>query len=165
MKTQRIYGLKPKVWKNLIIISIFMAVVIYMGVNAPKKTKEMIHPIPERAYAMLDDVLNPIPSIVPLADAKTQEVSIAIIKKIWRKDWSIGVQIARCESGLKPDNFNGNNTNGTWDAGLFQVNQIHGISKENLMNPYANAGFAYALFTEQGIEPWRSSNHCHKLLK
>lgn len=100
----------------------------------------------------------------PLADETTQEASIKVIKKIWRRDWQIGVAIAKCEGGLRPNAFNGHNTNGTWDAGLFQVNQIHGIDKETLMNPYANAGYAYALYKEQGVQPWYSSNRCHGLL-
>lgn len=100
----------------------------------------------------------------PLADETTQEASIRVIKKVWRGDWKVGVLIAKCESGLRPNAFNGHNTNGTWDAGLFQVNTIHGIDKETLFNAYANAGYAYAIYNEQGVQPWYSSNRCHGLL-
>lgn len=109
--------------------------------------------VPEREY------VQPL-----LADETTQEASIKVIKKIWRRDWQIGVAIAKCEGGLRPNAFNGHNTNGTWDAGLFQINTIHGIDKETLFNPYANAGYAYALYKEQGVQPWYSSNRCHGLL-
>lgn len=95
-----------------------------------------------------------------LAPVSEQERNIAIIRKVWRRDAAIGIAIARCESGLRAEAFNGRNTNGTWDAGLFQVNTIHGIAKETLFEPYANAGFAYALYTEQGTTPWNSSKHC-----
>lgn len=105
--------------------------------------------VPERAY------VEP-----PLADESTQEQSIRVIKKVWRRDWQTGVAISKCESGLRPNAFNGHNTNGTWDAGLFQVNTIHGIDKETLFNPYANAGYAYALYKEQNLAPWYSSRHC-----
>lgn len=109
--------------------------------------------VPEREYVK-----------PPLADETTQEAMIKVIRKVWRRDWQTGVAIAKCESGLRPDAFNGHNTNGTWDAGLFQVNTIHGIDKETLFNPYANAGYAYAIYNEQGVQPWYSSNRCHGLL-
>ncbi len=95
-----------------------------------------------------------------LAELSERENSVRIIKKIWGRDWKTGVVIATCESGLRANAFNGHNTNGSWDAGLFQINSIHGWSKEELMNPIANAGIAYTKFVAQGTNPWYSSQSC-----
>lgn len=91
-----------------------------------------------------------------------RDEAIAIIKKVWRHDWKLGVALASCESGLRVTAINDSNTNGSTDTGLFQVNSIHGISREDLLNGYANAGYAYALYKEQGTNPWYSSEKCWK---
>lgn len=99
------------------------------------------------------------PTLAPVSE---REANIQIIKKIWGKDWETGVAIARCESGLRSEAFNGHNTNGTFDAGLFQINQIHNWTKEQLLDPVANTGIAYAKFVDQGTNPWYSSAKCWK---
>jgi hypothetical protein len=38
-----------------------------------------------------------------LADLPERAKNIAVIKRIWRKDWKIGVAIATCESGLRAE--------------------------------------------------------------
>ena len=94
------------------------------------------------------------------ATGSVREQSIAVIKKVWRADFEIGVALASCESGLRPTAVNEHNTNGSTDSGLFQINSVHNIQREDLMNPYANAGYAYAIYKEQGTGPWYSSAHC-----
>jgi hypothetical protein len=104
---------------------------------------------------------NPIkekdPELAPLTE---RDNNIRIIKKVWKKDWRVGVAIATCESGLRSTAYNGSNKNGTWDAGLFQINKIHGWEKDELFDPVANAGIAYSKFVDQGTQPWYSSKHC-----
>lgn len=46
--------------------------------------------------------------------------------------------VVMAESGGRVRAFNGSNSNGTWDAGLGQINQIHGYSKEELFDPHKN---------------------------
>jgi len=159
---KRIFGLTPRAWKLIILVLLILFILSSIAYWV-----EMAG----RSFAMFERNTKVYAQTAPreykapvLADQTTQEAMIAVIKKVWRRDWNTGVAIARCESGLRPDAFNGHNKNGTWDAGLFQVNTIHGISKEDLMNPYANAGYAYAIYKEQGIQPWYSSNSCHGLL-
>ncbi len=150
--------LKTKVWINLAVIvamMIFAAAVGYYAKQNEKKINMLENGF--KVYAAVEPREYKAP---PLAEQSVREQMIAVIKKVWRSDWETGVAIARCESGLRPDAFNGHNTNGTWDAGLFQVNQIHGISKNDLMNPYANAGYAYSIYKEQGTNPWTSSQAC-----
>lgn len=64
----------------------------------------------------------------------------------------------RTESGLRPTAFNGKNKNGTWDAGVAQVNQIHcpklgltgEVCKQALFDPETNLALAYQIFKGRG---------------
>lgn len=149
----------PKAQTNIIVISLLLLPVIIFGHEAAmNKPIELIDPRATRAYAMETEVSNEVePELAPLSE---RENSIRIIKKVWKRDWKIGVAIATCESGLRSEAFNGKNNDGTWDAGLFQINKIHGWSKEELMDAVANAGIAYSKFVDQGKQPWYSSQHC-----
>lgn len=156
---ERILGLKHKTMWNVTAAVWFMLAVAYIGSNFKAlEPVDLISPLPERAYAMEDFLIKP--SEAPLADLSERDSNIRIIKKIWGRDAYIGIAIATCESGLRSNAFNGSNSDGTWDAGTFQINRIHGWTKEQLFDPIANAGIAYAKFVEQGTGPWYSSKHC-----
>lgn len=154
--------LKAKVWANIIIIFMMLLILGVIGYFTQGYRKQIS--MMSSGYKVYAQTVERPYTEPTLADETTQEQMIAVIKKVWRRDWETGVAIAKCESGLRPNAFNGSNTNGTWDAGLMQVNSIHGISKEDLFNPYANAGYAYSIYKEQGLQPWYSSNGCHHLL-
>ena len=64
------------------------------------------------------------------------------------------VAVSLGESGGRSDAFNGANTNGSWDAGLWQINSIHGYSKEHLFNPANNAAAAFRVWSQAG-KSWR----------
>jgi hypothetical protein len=60
------------------------------------------------------------------------------------------------------------NTNGTHDAGLFQINSIHAARWRQVthtsywkswMNPYLNARVALNLWHAAGLAPWRGGCH------
>jgi hypothetical protein len=61
------------------------------------------------------------------------------------------IRLAKCESGMRPDALN-KNTNGTFDVGLLQINDVHSkrISRTDRMNFEKNIRFAYKLHQEQG---------------
>jgi len=62
------------------------------------------------------------------------------------------------ESHGNPQAYNGANSNGTNDAGLWQVNSIHVdsglISSEDRFNPEKNVAAAYAIYKGSGFKAW-----------
>lgn len=61
-----------------------------------------------------------------------------------------------------PNAYNGKNSNGSNDAGLFQINSIHVdsglISDKARFNPEANVKAAFAIYKGGGWKPWASYN-------
>ncbi len=78
------------------------------------------------------------------------------IRATFPEDPDNAVAIFSCESGLRPDAFNGANSNGTWDAGIGQVNQIHGVSKTMLMDLEVNLAVSRVIYERSGNSwsPW-----------
>ena len=113
------------------------------------------HPLP-----VPNAQLAPAPAPAPPAAPPDREGIIALIQTIWGADWALGVAIADCESVLQPDAVHTANPDGSVDMGLFQINSIHGRSKEELLDPVANTRYAYTLFQAQGTAPWESSRPC-----
>lgn len=72
----------------------------------------------------------------------------------------IGVAVALAESGGRTDALNTANRNGTWDAGLMQVNSIHGYSQQYLFNVQNNVAAALKIYKEAGNKwtPWATYN-------
>lgn len=76
----------------------------------------------------------------------------------WRgSDLVIAVAVAKAESEWDPHAIN-DNTNGSVDYGLFQINSVHGaiLSGGNWRDPSANAAMAYQVWTGAGSSwrPW-----------
>lgn len=72
----------------------------------------------------------------------------------------IAIRIAKAESGLRTDAIN-KNTNGTFDIGTFQINDVHSkrISRTDRFDVEKNISFAYKLRKEQGH--WRAWSVCN----
>jgi len=63
-------------------------------------------------------------------------------------------RIIMCESGWKPTAKHLND-NGTWDYGLFQINDVHGLSVEDRMDIYKSTEFAIKLLnSKRGFNHW-----------
>ncbi len=86
--------------------------------------------------------------------------TLSLIRTIWGEHWQLGVAIAECESALQADAIHSANADGSEDVGLFQINSIHGRSRDELRDPIANTRFAYSLFQAQSTAPWESSRLC-----
>lgn len=93
---------------------------------------------------------------VPMDRAATLD----LIRTIWGEHWQLGAAIAACESALQANAIHSGNADGSEDVGLFQINSIHGRSRDELRDPVANTRFAYSLFQAQGTAPWESSRAC-----
>lgn len=65
----------------------------------------------------------------------------------------IMLAIARAESNLNPDALN-YNANGSTDAGIFQINSIHGENIEELKNADHNISMARKILDRQGLRAW-----------
>lgn len=76
------------------------------------------------------------------------------------KDITIAIKIAKAESGMNPMAL-GKNTNGTFDVGLLQINDVHNkrISRQDRLDFEKNIRFAYQLRKEQGN--WNAWSTCH----
>jgi len=90
---------------------------------------------------------------------KTQEEQIEeyILEKFGEKDGRRGIKMLReCENrdfGLTQINWN---KNGTWDYGLWQINQIHGYTQKQLSDWKLNTDVAYKIYLKAGksFSPW-----------
>ena len=120
--------------------------------NRPTWASSQLHP--ELVQYMFDDrELNPqnyIKAPEPTPEPRTNE---DIIREVFGEDSDRAIQIAKCESGLRSDAWN-ENTNGSVDVGLFQINSVHGVRAKWLLNPDINIQVAKQLFDEQGFNPW-----------
>jgi hypothetical protein len=77
-------------------------------------------------------------------------------------DVSIAVAIARAESQWNPDAVNDQNTNGSTDYGLMQINSVHQslLATGNWRDPFDNMQMAFQVFTDAGGHwtPWSTYN-------
>lgn len=133
-----------------VLIALPIIFVCFMNRNNEKVQAILRNTVRPQVYA--SDYKEP-----PLASPDEQDEVKALIKKIWRRDAAIGLEIARCESGYRHDAFH-NNNNDTQDQGVFQVNTTHKMP--DMFNATANIAFAKVLFEEQGTSPWNSSKSC-----
>lgn len=67
------------------------------------------------------------------------------------------------ESGGNQNAYNGNNSNGSNDAGLMQINSIHVtsglIGDKDRFNPELNVKAAYAIYNGSGFSAWSAYNN------
>lgn len=73
----------------------------------------------------------------------------------------IAIAVAKAESGWKFDAKGGPNKNGTYDYGLFQINEIHKPSDAEKTMPLPNAKRAFAIYKGAGnrFSPWSAYNN------
>lgn len=81
-----------------------------------------------------------------------------MIIETFKEDAQTALAVARCESNLNPKAYNGNNTDGSVDKGLYQINSVHYKRMEQLgldvWKATDNVKFAKILHDEQGFAPW-----------
>lgn len=67
------------------------------------------------------------------------------------------LRIINAESGGNQFIVSPINRNGTRDVGLFQINDVHGLTEAMRMNAEANVAFAASLFARSGWQPWSTA--------
>lgn len=110
---------------------------------------------------------------VAIAPTQTKAVETPVIQPqgcaiAYNYDWNAAIAIAICkaESGGRSDAYN-QNSNGTDDAGIFQINSVHSalISSQDRYNDTLNANAAYRIYTERkgwdgiGWTAWSTYNN------
>lgn len=144
-------GLKRSTWYTIIMLCAFFAIPVFFSYQSRQMDKVL-------AATDVNVETMPVyhePTLNP--NVSERDNNIALIKKIWGKDASVGLAISRCESGYRTEAVH-HNTNKTVDISLFQINSIHNMP--NMDNATANTLYAYLLYKQQGTTPWNSSRSC-----
>lgn len=97
------------------------------------------------------DVYGPSPEPTPVVEPTERDQIIDYIKEVFKEDSEGGLLMLRtCEnSKLDPEAINWNG-NGTWDYGLWMINEVHGYTREELSDPYFNTDVAYKIYQSGG---------------
>jgi hypothetical protein len=137
----------------------YLTFVIVLGIGCLALKKETI----EKAWAeepiITSHVVHVTPTPTPsIVEPSEKEKIVAYITRLWEKHGTDQVVRAiNCfysESGLRTDAY-GVNNNGTNDAGVAQINSIHGLSVEERMDWKTNLDKAYHIYTSWG-NSWKA---------
>ena len=94
------------------------------------------------------------------ARVETKEEIETEIRRVFGTLADQAVCVARMESGLRADAAN-HNTNGTWDVGVFQLNDVHGLSWEQRLDARANIQKAKEIRDSWGNwRAWMAAPRC-----
>lgn len=104
--------------------------------------------------------------MIELALSSTSTVKEAI-EKIFGEN-SVMVEVAKCESGLRQYDSDGNVLKGKIDhddTGLFQINTEYHLKDAvdksiDIYTIYGNIEYARLLYSEYGTNPWKASSGC-----
>ena len=102
-----------------------------------------------------------MPQIQPVYAKEVKEESVEEhIKRVWGNEANIMIAIAYAESGFNCKAINDKlNKDGSWDAGLLQVNSIHGYEKTELLDCHRNTDISYKIYQSQGFRAWSVYNN------
>lgn len=106
------------------------------------------------SIGLLISLFYPEEVIAIRVEAKTTK---QIIRDIFAEDGEDAIKIARCESGIKANavNYEDSKLNGHVSRGLFQLSEING-KLENWQDPETNANAALQLYKSRGWKPWKN---------
>lgn len=94
------------------------------------------------------------------ADDRTEKEKILsyIVEKFGEDAADAITIINKCENhAFNPEATNWNK-NGTWDRGIFQINQVHGYSWDEMGDWEKNIDAAYKIFKRRGWSAWACSS-------
>jgi len=83
---------------------------------------------------------------------------VKLIRDTFPEEPKTAIAVANCESGLNPKAYNPNNSNGSTDGGLWQINSVHDKRLDELgldkFNPEDATEFARMLYEKNGWNDW-----------
>lgn len=124
-----------------------------LGAEMPQVVVHEQMPSPTPQLQVVEKVVFPTATPTPT----DKEAIIAEIVRVFGEDAPEAFNVLYCENrGLRPDAENWNR-NGTWDAGIFQINQIHGHSIEDMKDYKKNIQVAKKIFDNRGWTAWACS--------
>ncbi len=92
---------------------------------------------------------------------ETKEEIQAEIVRVFGESAKDALCIAKMESGFRADAVNSANTNGTADIGVFQINDIHGMSWASRMDARTNIAKAKEIRDAWGSwDAWMAAPKC-----
>ncbi len=100
--------------------------------------------------------------VAPSPTSEQQQIKDYIIQ-VFGEDAPDAFKILACENHSLNPLATGHNTNGTYDRGIFQLNDIHGIPSQYAYDWHVNIDIAYHIFKEQGWRPWACESVYHAL--
>ena len=139
---------KNNVSLGITLTSLLISVITYGGAKGQSKLAS-----PVVAQESVTVTATPIPTVKPIPT----DIRGYIKYKFGEIDGERAIKMLEdCENrdlGLTRINWNGN---GSYDYGLFQINSIHGYTKEQLSDSKFNTDVAYKLYKSAGysFRPW-----------
>ena len=117
--------------------------------------------IQERSQELVSPLVSVAKAESVVVTMPTDPIELEIYEVFGEEEYKSALKIFTCESGLRT-NAVGKNSNGSFDAGIPQINSVHGIRQKWLKNPAIAIRVAKQLFDEQGgFGAWYSSYECH----
>ena len=155
-KKMKIYGLRGDTCLTLLWIFLLLLPVVVFGRLYKLQENRTAHYF-NKAYTQEQKIKELTTYRQPeLGSVNEQQKARMIIKKVWRDDYQAGIVLAVCESGLRE-----RVVNSIGATGYFQINApVHNVPINEMQSGWSNAGYAYALYKEQGLNPWISSKEC-----
>ena len=121
-------------------------------VTVDQPVKVQVSPTPTPQLKVVELIM---PTATPTPTDK--EEIIAEIVRVFGEEAPNAFNVLYCENrGLNPEAVNWN-SNGSWDAGIFQVNQIHGYTMDQMKDYKQNIRAAKKIFDGRGWTAWACS--------
>ena len=144
-------------WSGLILLLSIMAISAYLNYRF-QPLQATLSPCPDTGCVMLQ--VKKVEAAEPILEtygAPTQIVDL-IVKYFGDEAQNALKIVGTCENGKWNPTAVNQNRNGSWDAGIFQINSVHGYSQEYLFNPENNIKVAKKIFDGRGWTSWSCSH-------
>ncbi|RLI55091.1 MAG: hypothetical protein DRP09_11055 [Candidatus Thorarchaeota archaeon] len=154
---------KEKKMRNtyLIIILFLLLFILIVITSVPLP---LISPLP-KAYVRAYETVLEVEKEVDLPPCEGEKCEIMdYIVETFEGDALDAFNVLKCENGHLNPTATNYNRNGTWDTGVFQINQAHGYSLEQMQDPHQNIDAAFKIFERAGRK-WTAWTCSHRVFQ